>query len=126
MKFQNFEKPTTDTDFLIPKAFDQTLYKIVTFSKEPIPDKKKSRTYNRFLKTFEFYREAIFEKITVLYKVLSKVVGDEVSESVIGFSKSLNFIFEIVGGRQYQYQSISNVIGIFTSLGIEIRVRHSY
>jgi hypothetical protein len=59
----------------------------------------------------------------VLYKVLSKVAEDEVSESVIGFSKSLNFIFEIEGRRQNQYQSISNVIGIFTSLGIEIRVK---
>jgi hypothetical protein len=39
MKFQNFEKPTTDSDFSTPKAFDQTLYRIVTFSKEPIPDK---------------------------------------------------------------------------------------
>jgi hypothetical protein len=51
------------------------------------------------------------------------VAGDEVSESVIGFSKSLNFIFEIESGRQNQYQSISNVIVIFTSLGIEIKVK---
>ncbi len=53
------------------------------------------------------------------------MVEDEVSESIIGFSKSLNFIFEI-GGRQYQYRSIPNVIGIFTSLGIEIRVKAGY
>jgi hypothetical protein len=84
---------------------------------------KKSRTFNRFRKTFQFYREAIVEKITVFYKFLSEVAGDEVSESVIGFSKSLNFIFEMEGGRQYQYQSISNVIGIFTPLGIVIRVK---
>jgi hypothetical protein len=51
------------------------------------------------------------------------VAGDEVSEFVIDFSKSLNFIFEIESGRQYKYQSISNVISIFISLGIEVRVK---
>jgi hypothetical protein len=40
MKFQSFEKPTTDSDFSTPKTFDQTVYRIVTFSKEPIPDEK--------------------------------------------------------------------------------------
>jgi hypothetical protein len=40
MKFQNFEKPITDSDFSTPKAFHQTLCRIVTFSKELIPDKK--------------------------------------------------------------------------------------
>jgi len=53
------------------------------------------------------------------------MVGDEVSESVIDFWKSLNFIFEIGGGEQYQYWSIRNVIGTFTSVGIEIRVKVS-
>jgi hypothetical protein len=122
MKFKNFEKPTMDSDFSTPKAFDQTLYRIITLAKEPIPDEKNQELIMGSSKLLSSIEKGHFAKITVLYKVLSEVAGDEVSESVIGFSKSLNFIFEIGSGRQYQYQSIPNVIGIFTSLGIEIRV----